>query len=51
MRARKGPASLKPHDSEKQRLAGVINRLNDLHGAEVSDDNKLLCRKIIQHQV
>jgi len=31
----------KPHDPEKQRLAEVIDRLNDLYGAEVSDDDKL----------
>lgn len=31
----------KPHDREKQRLAEIIDRLNDLYGAEVSDDDKL----------
>lgn len=31
----------KPHDLEKQRLAEIIDRLNDLYGAEVSDDDKL----------
>ena len=31
----------KPHDPEKQRLAEIIDRLNDLCGAEVSDDDKL----------
>ena len=31
----------KPHDPEKQRLAEIIERLNDLYGAEVSDDDKL----------
>ena len=31
----------KPHDAEKQRLAEIIDRLNDLYGAEVSDDDKL----------
>jgi type I restriction enzyme R subunit len=31
----------KPHDPEKQRLADIIARLNDLYGAEVSDDDKL----------
>ncbi|WP_199283860.1 hypothetical protein [Halomonas sp. A40-4] len=31
----------KPHDPEKQRLAEIIDRLNDLYGAEVSDDDKL----------
>lgn len=33
--------SAKPHDPEKQRLAEIIERLNDLYGAEVSDDDKL----------
>lgn len=28
----------KPHHAEKQRLAEIIDRLNDLYGAEVSDD-------------
>ncbi|MCG7590011.1 MULTISPECIES: hypothetical protein [unclassified Halomonas] len=41
----------KPHDSEKQRLAGIIKRLNDLHGAEISDDNKLLFGRIVQLSV
>ncbi|MEQ7869864.1 DEAD/DEAH box helicase family protein [Chromohalobacter salexigens] len=31
----------KPHDPEKQRLAEIIERLNDLYGSEVSDDDKL----------
>lgn len=31
----------KPHDPERQRLAEIINRLNDLYGPEVSDDDKL----------
>lgn len=31
----------KPHDPEKQRLAEIIDRLNDLYGAEVNDDDKL----------
>jgi type I restriction enzyme R subunit len=31
----------KPHDLEKQRLAEIIDRLNDLYGAEVSNDDKL----------
>ncbi|WP_163576791.1 hypothetical protein [Halomonas faecis] len=31
----------KPHDPGKQRLAEIIDRLNDLYGAEVSDDDKL----------
>ncbi|MDT0511709.1 MULTISPECIES: type I restriction endonuclease [unclassified Halomonas] len=31
----------KPHDPEKQRLAEIIDRLNDLYGADVSDDDKL----------
>lgn len=31
----------KPHDTENQRLAEIIVRLNDLYGAEVSDDDKL----------
>ncbi|GEN26087.1 hypothetical protein HCU01_40360 [Halomonas cupida] len=33
----------KPHDPEKQRLAKIIDRLDDLYGygAEVSDDDKL----------
>ena len=31
----------KPHDPEKQRLAEIIDRLNDLYGGEVSDDDKL----------
>ncbi|MDZ7852028.1 MAG: hypothetical protein U5L98_05085 [Halomonas sp.] len=31
----------KPHDPEKQRLAEIIDKLNDLYGAEVSDDDKL----------
>ena len=31
----------KPHDPEKERLSEIINRLNDLFGAEVGDDDKL----------
>lgn len=31
----------KPHDPEKQRLAEIIDRLNDLCGAEVNDEDKL----------
>ncbi|WP_205742671.1 hypothetical protein [Onishia niordana] len=31
----------KPRDPEKQRLAEIINRYNDLYGAEISDDDKL----------
>tara|TARA_R100001480_G_scaffold15858_1_gene24749 strand:- start:986 stop:4171 length:3186 start_codon:yes stop_codon:yes gene_type:complete len=31
----------KAHDPEKERLSEIINRLNDLFGAEVSDDDKL----------
>lgn len=31
----------KPHDPEKQRLSEIIEALNDLFGAEVSDDNQL----------
>ena len=31
----------KPRDPERQRLAEIINRLNDLYGPEVSDDDKL----------
>ena len=31
----------KPHDPEKRRLSEIIDRLNDLFGAEVSDDDKL----------
>ena len=31
----------KPHDPEKQRLSEIIDRLNDLFGAEVSDEDKL----------
>lgn len=31
----------KPRDPERQRLAEIIDRLNDLYGAEVSDDGKL----------
>jgi len=31
----------KPRDPEKQRLAEIIDRLNDLYGAEVSDEDKL----------
>jgi type I restriction enzyme R subunit len=31
----------KPHDPEKQRLSEIIERLNELFGAEVSDNDKL----------
>lgn len=31
----------KPHDAEKQRLAEIIDRLNDRYGDEVSGDDKL----------
>jgi len=31
----------KPHDAEKQRLAEIIDRLNDLYCAKVSGDDKL----------
>lgn len=31
----------KPHDPEKKRLDEIIDKLNDLFGAEVSDDDKL----------
>ncbi len=31
----------KPHDPEKKQLSEIIDRLNDLFGAEVSDDDKL----------
>lgn len=31
----------KPHDPEKKRLSEIIERLNDLFGAEVSDEDKL----------
>jgi len=31
----------KPHDPEKERLSEIINRLNDLFGAEVGDEDKL----------
>ncbi|GAB2730675.1 hypothetical protein [Halomonas garicola] len=31
----------KPHDPEKQRLDEIIERMNDLYGAEVSDDDKI----------
>lgn len=33
--------SSKPHDHEKQSLSENIDRLSDLYGAEVSDDDKL----------
>lgn len=36
---------------ESARLAGIINRLNDLHGTEVSDDNKLLLGMLIKLSV
>jgi len=36
-----GVRSGKPHDLEKQHLAKIIDRLNDLYGAEVSDHEKL----------
>ncbi len=31
----------KPHDAEKKRLSEIIEALNELFGAEVTDDNKL----------
>ncbi|MDI5885647.1 hypothetical protein ACFO0O_16325 [Cobetia amphilecti] len=31
----------KPHDPKKQRLGEILDRVNDLYGAEVSDDDKL----------
>ncbi|MDC9612175.1 type I restriction endonuclease subunit R, partial [Pseudoalteromonas sp. GABNS16H] len=31
----------KPHDPEKKTLSEIIDRLNDLFGAEVGDDDKL----------
>ena len=31
----------KPHDPEKKRLAEIIQQLNDLFGAEVSDEDQL----------
>ncbi|WP_018169693.1 type I restriction endonuclease subunit R [Thioalkalivibrio sp. ALMg9] len=31
----------KPHDPEKKRLSEIIDQLNDLFGAEVSDEDKL----------
>ena len=31
----------KPHDPEKERLSEIIERLNDLFGAEVSDEDQL----------
>jgi type I restriction enzyme, R subunit len=31
----------KPHDPEKKRLSEIIERLNDLFGAEVQDQDKL----------
>ncbi|XKF14940.1 DEAD/DEAH box helicase family protein [Halomonas sp. BLK-85] len=31
----------KPHDPETQRLNEIIERLNDLYGADISDDDKL----------
>ncbi|WP_438766583.1 type I restriction endonuclease subunit R [Kushneria sp. TE3] len=37
----KDVGSGKPHDPDKQRLADIIERLNELYGAEVSDDDKL----------
>jgi type I restriction enzyme R subunit len=33
--------SAKPHDPEKKRLSEIIERLNDLFGAEVSDEDQL----------
>ena len=33
--------SARPHDPEKQHLNEIIQRLNDLYGAEVGDDDKL----------
>ena len=43
----------KPHDPEKKRLAEIIDRLNDLFGAEISDDDKLhyargIARKVMR---
>lgn len=37
----KALGSGKPHDPEKKRLQEIIDTLNDLFGAEVSDDDKL----------
>lgn len=31
----------KPHDAEKKRLSEIIDALNDLFGAEISDDDQL----------
>jgi len=31
----------KPHDPEKKRLSEIINALNDIFGAEVSDEDQL----------
>lgn len=31
----------KPHDPEKKRLSEMLDALNDIFGAEVSDDNHL----------
>ena len=31
----------KPHDPEKKRLSEIIKALNDIFGAEVSDDDQL----------
>jgi type I restriction enzyme R subunit len=31
----------KPHDPEKKRLSEIIDALNDIFGAEVSDDDQL----------
>ena len=31
----------KPHDPEKERLSEIINRLNDLFGTEIGDEDKL----------
>ena len=36
-----GVGSGKPHDPEKKRLAEIIEQLNDIFGAEVSDDDQL----------
>ncbi|GHC38789.1 hypothetical protein [Aidingimonas halophila] len=41
----------KLHDSEKQRLAEIIDRLNNLYGAEVSDDSKLYFAKGIASRI
>ncbi|SEM37882.1 hypothetical protein [Halomonas caseinilytica] len=35
----------KPHDPEKQRRAEIIDRHNDLYGAEVSDDEAVFFQR------